>query len=253
MLISVETLTKVWGVKPSGVLHVGAHEAEELEDYEKFNWGKVIWVEAQPDKANKLRERLANSGHTVLHGAAWDVSGEILNLNIASNSQSTSLLELGTHADSYPDITYVEKIEVPTIRLDEEIDKNEILDFANFDIQGSELKAMNGLGDLVEKFKWIYTEVNKESVYKDCAIVGEIDEYLSPLGFVRVTTRWVPNKGWGDALYIQRNYLLPKHKYLIAVLSNLSWRLSPKAKRFKDLSKAALRRIFGRKKRQTHG
>ena len=67
MLIPVEILSRVWKIKPSGVLHVGAHEAEELEDYEEFQWGNVTWGEAQPNKAKALKERLVNSRHSVIH------------------------------------------------------------------------------------------------------------------------------------------------------------------------------------------
>lgn len=227
MLIPVETLTKVWGVKPSGVLHVGAHEADELEDYEKFNWGKVIWIEAQPAKAEKLKKRLAGSDHTVIHGVAWDVSGEILDLNIASNSQSTSLLDLGTHAQSYPEITYVGKIGVITSRLEELLPSDRSFNFTNFDVQGTELNCMKGLGDLIQKVDWIYTEVNKKEVYKNCALVTELDEYLGSLGFSRIDTRWVAGKGWGDALYAKSTFRYSLSQKGQALILRTAWYLRP--------------------------
>ena len=227
MLISVEILTNVWGVKPSGVLHVGAHDAEELEDYERFQWGSVIWVEAQPTKAKKLKERFANSGHTVIQGAAWDVSGEILALNIASNSQSTSLLELGTHGESYPDITYVEKIEIETSRLEELVPDDNHFNFANFDVQGTELNCIKGLGDLIQKVNWIYTEVNREEVYKNCTLVHELDAYLESCGFDRIDTRWVLGKGWGDALYARNTTQYLFSQKVRAFVLRAMWYLSP--------------------------
>jgi FkbM family methyltransferase len=227
VLIPVEILSKVWQVKPSGVLHVGAHEAEELEDYERFNWGQVIWVEAQPDKAEKLEKRLATSVHTVIHGAAWDVSGEILDLNIASNGQSTSLLDLGTHATSYPEIIYVEKIQITTSRLDELIPENADFNFANFDVQGTELNCIKGLGNLIQKADWIYTEVNKKEVYKNCTLVSELDAYLESCGFVRVDTRWVRGKGWGDALYARATLKHSLNQRLQALNERARWHLAP--------------------------
>ena len=243
MLFSVKTLSKVWLVNPSGVLHVGAHDAEELDDYEKFHWGHIIWVEAEPKKAESLAVRFQNSGHRVLNGAAWDISGEILNLNIASNSQANSLLDLGTASQSYPDLSYVEQTEIRTIRLDQELTSDEA-DFGNFDIQGAELRAMQGLGTQINKFKWIYTEVNKEYVYKGCALVGEIDLFLASFGFTRVATRWVKHKGWGDALYIHQEHLPPKYKYLMGIFSNILWRISPHTKYLKDQVRAACNKII---------
>ena len=91
MLFPIKVLFTDFSIKPNGVLHVGAHEAEELDDYVKFNWGHVIWVEAQPDLAKKLRTRLNPKYHTVIQEVAWSRSGEKLIFNIASNGQSSSL------------------------------------------------------------------------------------------------------------------------------------------------------------------
>ena len=51
---------------------------------------------------------------------------------------------------------------------------------------------------------YIYTEINTNTLYKDCALVSEIDEYLSKYGFIRVETSMTPFE-WGDALYIKIN------------------------------------------------
>ena len=54
----MERLTKIWNVRPTGVIHVGAHQAEESADYTRLEWGNVIWVEAQPDLAAELAKTL---------------------------------------------------------------------------------------------------------------------------------------------------------------------------------------------------
>lgn len=56
MLFSVETLSSVWNIHPIGVLHVGAHNAEESEDYKSFNWGNIFWIEAQKDLINSIKK-----------------------------------------------------------------------------------------------------------------------------------------------------------------------------------------------------
>lgn len=33
-----------------GIIHLGAHEAEELSDYQEAGVGRVLWVEANPSK-----------------------------------------------------------------------------------------------------------------------------------------------------------------------------------------------------------
>ena len=137
------------------------------------------------------------------------------------------MLDLGTHATSYPEITYVEKIQITTSRLDELIPENADFNFANFDVQGTELNCIKGLGNLIQKADWIYTEVNKKEVYKNCTLVSELDAYLKSCGFVRVDTRWVRGKGWGDALYARATLKHSLTQRLHALIERAKWYLAP--------------------------
>jgi len=194
MLISCSELRRVWGVNPSGILHVGAHEAEELKDYQKQGWSKshIIWVEAQPDLVQKLEDRLDPRTNTVIQAAVWNIDGKDLILNVASNSQSTSLLDLGTHSATYPDIKYVSKLKVKTSTLSNLLEGKPSFDFINLDIQGVELQALEGLGERLSKVKWIYTEVNSREVYKGCTLVTELDYFLKRNNFQRA---WGERRG----------------------------------------------------------
>ena len=210
MYLTVSELSKYWNITPTGVLHVGAHLGEEAPDYEKFGWTPVIWVEAQPGLVQKLNSKLDNLKHKVIEAAIWEEDGVALKLHIASNSQSTSLLNFGTHSDSYPDITFVSEIDVSTKRLDTIIQPDEMPNFINLDIQGVELPAIKSLGNLLLSVDYIYTEVNKKQVYEGCTLVTDLDEYLFINGFKRVTTRWYLKEGWGDALYIRSSKYIRK-------------------------------------------
>lgn len=59
------------------------------------------------------------------------------------------------------------------------------------------------MGDYINYIQYIYTEVNTEKVYKDCALLNEIDEFLKEKGFIRVPCKIYDNCGWGDAFYIR--------------------------------------------------
>jgi hypothetical protein len=76
--------------------------------------------------------------------------------------------------------------------------------FLNLDIQGVELKALKGMESYLDSIDYIYTEVNSDYVYKDCALVTEIDDYLKQFNFVRVETQWCENFRWGDAFYVKK-------------------------------------------------
>lgn len=209
MLIPVHELVRLFNVRPNGVLHVGAHMAEEAAMYEEYGWqgsSKIYWVESQEALADKLRAELDRSVHDVKCATVWNVSGLKLQFKHTNNSQSSSLLDLHMHSEKYPAIKVDSTNEVITSRLDE-ICKTDKFNFVALDIQGAELKALEGMGDLLKEINWIYSEVNKIELYKDCALIGDLDEFLGKIGFKRVATRWAFRSGWGDALWM-RNGLI---------------------------------------------
>jgi len=203
MLISVKELARNWSISPSGIVHVGAHLGEEAIAYQEFGWLPVIWIEAQPELVLKLQERLHSPAHRIIQAAVWNVNDLILNLHVASNSQSSSLLEFGSHSTDYPEIKFTNEILVESKRLDALIPPLEMPNFINLDIQGVEMQAIEGLGNLIENVDYIFVEVNRREVYVDCTKVWDLDNYLMHRGFKRVTTRWYLKQGWGDALYIR--------------------------------------------------
>ena len=207
MLIGCKEIKSTWDIKPIGVLHIGAHEAEESEEYSKLNWGPVIWIEARSSLATKLKSRLNSKENKVIHAAVWDVNGIEVELKITNNSQSTSLLDLGTHNDDYPEVVVTDIEKIRTSRVDSLLDDSAKFDFINLDIQGAELHALRGMGELLDRVNYVYTEVNKKKVYINCAQIEEIEEFLGQKGFVKVCVRWIPKKGWGDALFIRRDVI----------------------------------------------
>lgn len=203
MLIPVKVLRRFWKVSPSGVVHVGAHSAEELPDYETFGFGPVIWVEAQPNLAAELKIRIQDPSE-VIEALVWDKSGERMSLKVTNNGQSSSVFDFGTHMVDYPEIQVVSEISLTTARLDEILPSGLYHNFLNIDIQGAEYQALKGLGLLIAEFSYIYLEVNKGQVYTGINQVGDIDRLLEESGFIRVATVWTP-ASWGDALYMKRD------------------------------------------------
>ena len=172
-----------------------------------------IWVEAQPALCAKLRIDLDPQLNSIIEAAVWNVSELPLKLHVSSNSQSSSLLEPGTHITDYPSISFETEIEVRTKRIDSLLSVDEMPNFVNIDIQGAESQAIESLGENIRNVKYFFIEVNKREVYKGCVLVKELDKQLSKLGFRRVTTRWVYKKGWGDALYIRQKssqFIIPR-------------------------------------------
>lgn len=235
MLISVSDLIKFWGVKPKRVLHIGAHQAEELDAYTRHNWNDVTWIEAQPDKIEFLKSRIP-SHHRLIHAAVWNENGIPLTLNVMTNSESTSLLKLGTHAVEHPSVKFSHSIPILTTTLDNLIPVDETPDFIAIDIQGAELRALEGFASRLSSVRWIYCEVNREYLYEECCLVNELDTFLGKFGFTRVVTRWTYH-GWGDALFAHETVNSEKtllEKTGIRV-SGWIWRISDLKMRIKEL------------------
>jgi FkbM family methyltransferase len=224
MLISVKTLTKCYGIKPTSVAHVGAHHAEEFLQYKQQGWGDVIWFEAIEENLPIINSVIENSNDSLVHAAIWNRSGESLEFHIASNSQATSVLEFNEHARLYPDIKMVETRRMVSTSLDDYFKSKPIPEFINIDIQGAELEALRGFSDSLHHVKWIYTEVNKQELYAECALVEEIDTFLKQYGLIRRKTRWVLNHGWGDALYVRETLQSKGIKvFFYQTVDSVSW------------------------------
>ena len=114
------------------------------------------------------------------------------------------MLDFGLHSHYHPQVHYVTGFDGITSLLKDILPKYDIqYNFLNFDIQGAELKALKGMEEHLSAVDYLYTEVNSDYVYKGCALIGELDEYLQRFGLFRVETKWTDCK-WGDAFYIRK-------------------------------------------------
>lgn len=203
MLISLDALVNKYNIHFKGILHVGAHECEEIFSYEKYvSRDKILWVEAMPDKVEHCKNTFPN---ILIENEAVSDKNESVMFNVSNNGQSSSILHFGLHKIYHPYVSYVDSFYVETKMLKDVICKYDIsYNFINLDIQGVELKALMGMEKYLSSIDYIYTEVNYDYVYKDCALIGEIDDYLLQFGFHRVETSWFLDCKWGDAFYIKR-------------------------------------------------
>lgn len=197
------------GLPFRGVLHIGAHEGQEAEDYAANGVKKAIWVEANPEVFEKLKSKTSTSGiesQTYYNECISDTE-EVVEFNVANNEHSSSILKLGTHAKLYPHIKYIKSFSTTTKRIDSFLTERDMrdVDFINLDIQGAELKALKSFGDLlkVKSIRAIYTEINKDYVYENCAIQSEISDYLNQFGFKLILESTPDHPSWGDALYFR--------------------------------------------------
>ena len=202
MLISLDELVKKYNIEFRGILHVGAHECEELNEYEKYiERNKILWIEAMPNKVRLCQEQYPD---ILIENAIVSDNIENVKFYVSNNGQSSSILELGLHKLFHPSIHYIGYFEGETQLLKNIICKYDIdFNFLNFDIQGAELKALKGMEPYLSKVDYLFTEVNSDYVYEGCALITELDDYLKQFGLQRVETVWFGENRWGDAFYIR--------------------------------------------------
>jgi FkbM family methyltransferase len=191
-----------YGINPTGVLHIGANVGEEAPVYEQLGIKKQIWIEGNPEIFLKLKNNISHNPQAVALNYVIGDENKPVTFHIANNgSQSSSVLELGTHKEQHPDVHFVGDIQTTMHRIDSLGLDLEGVDFLNIDLQGFEWQALQGMGDLINKFKWAYLEVNKADVYRGCVQLDSMDLFMLAKGFRRVEVKFVGN--WGDALYVR--------------------------------------------------
>jgi len=207
MLITFEQINEILlskNININGSFHIGAHDCEELTFYNKLGLKNedVIWIDAIPIKVEQAKNRGIPN---VYNAVITDKDDEDIIFNVSNNIQSSSVLEFGTHSHEHPHVVYVDKLHQKSITIDSFFERNNIdaskYDFWNFDIQGAELMALNGASQSLKYAKALYLEVNEKELYKNCALIDELDAFLSTYNFKRVLTNMTVH-GWGDALYI---------------------------------------------------
>ncbi len=205
MLIPFDSLTKKYRFQPQGVLHVGANVGEEANAYHNLKVNKVVWIEAHLEIFRKLQYNLRKyHNQEALNYCIGDVEGKDVVFNVSNNwSQSSSILELGTHKIVHPEVRYIDKISMKMKRIDKINYDFSGLDFLNIDLQGAELMALEGMGKLLDQFDFAYLEVNWAKLYKGCPLIREVQEFMKLKGFQFKEAKQSGSHGWGDAFWMR--------------------------------------------------
>jgi len=196
---------KINNIIITGALHIGAHDCEEIQFYEKMDLQKddIIWIDALE---SKVKESINKGIPNVYHAMITDEDNKEMSFNVSNNVQSSSIYEFGTHLQEHTWVHYVDKIIQKSITVDTFFKINNIdaskYNFWNFDIQGAELLALKGAINSIKYAKILYLEVNEKELYKNCALIGDIDNFLEEYHFRRVDTEMSVH-GWGDAFYVR--------------------------------------------------
>lgn len=204
MLLKLETLIQKYNMKITGVIQAGAHYGEEVNEFIKSGIDYFIFFEPSKSAFQILKKNTESISRKVLVNCALGETQQtaMMNTETRNNGQSNSILSAKKHLEYYPDIVFSNTEIVDVMPLDHF--KIEWYNFLVMDVQGYEMKVLKGATETLKDIDYIYTEVNREELYEGCAMIEDLDSYLTD--FTRVETKWT-NQGWGDALYIRKTLL----------------------------------------------
>ncbi len=210
MLLDLKKLKDKHDLNIKGVLHIGAHFGQEFSTYEDLQVENVMFFEPLPHTFERLKENIhgKNKKAILVNTALGNIIGEVeMNVESANEGQSSSILEPHIHLQQYPHIRFNNKVTVKITKLDIFIEEKDKYNFINIDVQGYELEVFKGGAQFLNHIDYIMTEVNRDEVYKNCAKIEELDQFLSTYGFVRVETTW-DGGTWGDAFYKKQKMIV---------------------------------------------
>lgn len=191
-------------IKITGILHVGANNCEEYDEYKRLT-NNIIYIEANPNIVKDVK--INRPEINIFQALITDEDKTSHYFKISNNNgQSSSILDFNLHKVTHPSIRFIDSMMLESTTIDNFINKNNINKNINalvLDIQGVELKALKGSKELLKNITIIYTEVNIDDTYKDCDKINDIDDFLNIYGFKRVYTNIFKNSTYGDALYIK--------------------------------------------------
>ena len=206
MIIEFADILKAYGKPIRGVIHIGAHYGQEYDSYVKHGVKKMIFFEPLEDNYRKLLWKVGEDPNVETFKMALgnEVGAKKMYVESANKGMSSSVLAPGTHLKMYPHIVFNKREVVHMEKLDNvEFDRG-LYDMINIDVQGYELEVFKGARKTLESINLVYTEVNTEEVYINCALRSEIDDYLSEWGFVSTLEGFPYDNAWGDVLYIKK-------------------------------------------------
>jgi FkbM family methyltransferase len=215
-LHNFERWVQRFDISKTGIVHVGAHYAEERELYRELNFEPVLWVEAIPSVASEAARLLFEySRQEVVTETLWRTAGEKKEFYVSSNEgSSSSILPLHLHKSSHPEVVTSERFEVTTTTLDELYKAKALLTaqcrVLILDTQGSEMDVLLGGLDCIGGFDIILSEVSIRQLYKGGALHKELRKFLAKQGFVEVAHNINRESGWGDALFISKRIIESK-------------------------------------------
>ena len=215
MLIPLKQILEKYNIKVSGVIHVGAHWAEEHGDYINCGIKEFVYIEPCKEAFDILKLKFTYpsefstglENYVSLFNCACgsEEKEDVMYTSGNNQGQSNSLLKPMLHLQQHPEVVFDDAEAVKVIPLDMLPIQKEKYNLLVMDCQGYEGEILKGATETLKHIDIIYTEINTGETYENNMLVTDMDKFLEPFGFVRVETFLPsPNWTWGDAIFVKR-------------------------------------------------
>lgn len=225
--------------EPLVFFDIGSCEGEDSIKYSRmFPAAKIYAIEALPKNQVLLRNNISKYGanNIELIPLALSDSKGMVQFHVSSGqpikkktdqdwdygNKSSSLLPPDKNLQVFPWLKFQEVIDVPASTLDSICSERGInsIDFVHLDVQGAELKVLNGAHQMLPKIKMIWLEVETVTLYKDQPLKDDVEQFMTAQGFAKLKD--TVKRQSGDQLYVNTQ-LLSKEE----VSSKIFWSRFP--------------------------
>lgn len=167
------------------LIDAGANKGQfSLAFRERRPTARIIAFEPLPEAADTFSRVFARDALASIHSVALAAASGSATLHVATRSDSSSLLKLGTGQARAFGVRTADTIEVPIRRLDACVDMGSLSKpiLLKVDVQGGELGVFEGcdkLGDV----DFIYVELSFVELYEGQPLFDDVSAYLVDRGF----------------------------------------------------------------------
>ncbi|MBN8233381.1 FkbM family methyltransferase [Corallococcus macrosporus] len=224
------TLLRKFRIEPQGVLYLGAHSGYLLWVWLLLGYRNVLMVEPQEDVFKRLatvakatsamamvRDQMLDCEEpTQIHVAQCAISdhdGEadffVMAHSMLSSLQAPNVTEFGQQRLREA-MSVNERVTVPVRTLDSllrelaEGGSDTRYNTLYLNIQGAELKALQGARQTLKHIEFIHLEVNIKERYVGAPTAEDIDTFLGELGFEPGWGMRYPTIGNGHTAYVRK-------------------------------------------------
>lgn len=205
MILSFANMVKKYDMNINGIIHIGAHRGQEIEEYVEEGIQDIIMFEPIGLNFTILEKRMADvNANITAYQVALGNEEKNITMYLSDNDLiSSSVLKPKVHLQLHPGVGFPGTEEVEMKRLDSFFDQTKNFNFINMDVQGYELEVLKGGIKTLKHVDYVYCEINRDELYEGNAFVEDLDEFLSDYNMERVETDWAGTL-WGDALYVRK-------------------------------------------------